>query len=271
MMKIKRAFLDTEDGQIHYRIGGEGEPIILLHQNTKSSDEYRELMPIFMEEKKLVIAMDFLGFGESDRPPRMYYIEDYAKTVTLLLNKLGIKKANILGHHTGAFVAAEIAAAYPERVNKLILSCIDYFEEEERKTLYNRFSEAFQIKEDGSHLTKRWPVRLSYVDSIELNHRCLLDELKCYGYPPYAPFAIMNYADKSLERFKLINCQTLILSGTEDIKQLEKLGIATAENRKFIAQTITNAKMVDFEGGTIYMMNQMPQEIAKVVTDFLDN
>ncbi len=220
-MKIKRAFLDTEDGQIHYRIGGEGEPLILLHQNPRSSDEYRELMPIFIKEKKLVIAMDFLGFGESDKPPRMYYIEDYAKTVTLLLDKLGIKKANILGHHTGAFVGAEVAAAYPERVNKVVLSCIDYFEKEERKTLYNRFYEAFQIKEDGSHLIKRAPVCLSDVDSIELNHRCLLDELKCHGYPPYAPFAIINYTEKSLERFRLINCQTLILSGTEDIKQLE--------------------------------------------------
>ncbi|MGB3508992.1 MAG: alpha/beta hydrolase [Microcoleaceae cyanobacterium] len=269
-MKIKRAFLDTEDGQIHYRIGGEGEPLILLHQNPISSDEYRELMPILMAKKKLVIAMDFMGFGESDKPPRMYYIEDYAKTVTLLLDELGIKKANIFGHHTGAFVAAEVAAAYPERVNKLILSCIDYFEEEERNTLFNRFSEAFQIKEDGSHLTKRWPVRLSYVD-LELNHRCLLDELKCHGYPPYAPFAIMNYAEKSLERLKLINSQTLILSGTEDIKKLEQLGIATAENRTFIAQTITNAKMVNIEGGTIYMMNQMPKEIAKVVVDFLDS
>ena len=28
--KIKRAFLDTEDGQIHYRIGGEGEPLLLI-------------------------------------------------------------------------------------------------------------------------------------------------------------------------------------------------------------------------------------------------
>ena len=269
MKKIKRAFLDTEDGQILYRIGGEGEPLLLLHQNTKSSDEYRELMPIFAQ-KRLVIAMDFLGFGDSDKPPRMYYIEDYAKTVILLLDALGIKKASILGHHTGAFVAGEVAAAYPERVNKLILSSIDYFEEQERTALYNRFSEAFQIKEDGSHLMKRWPVRLSYVGSIELNHRCFLDELKCYGYPPYGPFAIFNYAEKSIKRFGLISCPTLILSGTEDIKQLERLGLAKAKNRQFIAKTIPHGKMVDIEGGTIYMMNQMPDEISKIVVDFLD-
>jgi hypothetical protein len=33
--KIKRAFLDTEDGQILYRIGGEGEPLLLLHMNPR--------------------------------------------------------------------------------------------------------------------------------------------------------------------------------------------------------------------------------------------
>ncbi|MEO0687146.1 MAG: alpha/beta hydrolase, partial [Cyanobacteria bacterium J06649_11] len=47
--KIKRAFLDTEDGQIHYRIGGEGEALLLLHMNPRSSDEYRELMPILAD------------------------------------------------------------------------------------------------------------------------------------------------------------------------------------------------------------------------------
>jgi hypothetical protein len=43
---IKRAFLDTEDGQILYRICGAGEPLLLLHQNQQSSNEYLEMMPI---------------------------------------------------------------------------------------------------------------------------------------------------------------------------------------------------------------------------------
>ncbi|NER02458.1 MAG: hypothetical protein F6K17_07360 [Okeania sp. SIO3C4] len=55
----------------------------------------------------------------------------------------------------------------------------------------------------------------------------------------------------------------MILSGTEDIKKLEKLGITKAKNRKFIAQKITNSKMVDIEGGTVYMMNQMPEKLLK--------
>ena len=54
---IKRAFLNTEDGQILYRIGGEGEPLLLLHMTPRSSDEFRELMPI-MAQNRLLIAMD---------------------------------------------------------------------------------------------------------------------------------------------------------------------------------------------------------------------
>lgn len=265
---IKRAFLDTEEGQIHYRIGGEGEPLLLLHMNPRSSDEYRELMPLFAQ-KYCVMAMDLMGFGDSDKPPRMYSVADYAKTIIALFDELGLEKTNILGNHTGAFVSGEVAAAYPERVNKLILANIDYFDEGNKTTIYNLFDEAFQIKEDGSHLIKRWNFFSSYIDSIELRQRCLSDELKCHGYPPYGLSAVMNYMERLVERFSLISCPTLILSGTEDIQELEQLGFATAENRQFITKVIPHAQEVDIEGGTRGMMNQMPEEISNVVVDFL--
>nr|WP_017742141.1 alpha/beta fold hydrolase [Scytonema hofmannii] len=125
---IKRAFLDTEDGQILYCISGEGSALVLLHQNFRSIDEFRELIPIFARERR-VIAMDLLGLGGSDKPPRMYSVEEYAKTVIWLLDELGIKTASILGNHTGAYIAGEVAAAYPERVEKLIICNVDDFNE----------------------------------------------------------------------------------------------------------------------------------------------
>lgn len=266
---IKRAFLDTEDGQIHYRIGGDGEPLLLLHMNPRSSDEYRELMPIFAQ-KYCVIAMDLMGFGDSDKPPRMYSVADYAKTIIALFDELGLEKVNILGNHTGAFISGEVAAAYPERVNKLILANIDYFEEQNKTEIYNTYYEAFQIKEDGSHLIKRWNFLSIYIDSIELRQRCFLDELKCHGYPLYGISAVIDYTERLVERFGLISCPTLLLSGTDDIKELEQLGFATAENRQLIKKVIPHAQEVDIKGGTRGMMNQMPEEISNVVVNFLD-
>lgn len=267
--QIKRAFLDTEDGQIHYRIGGAGEPLLLLHQNQQSSNEYLEMIP-FLAKKYYVIAMDFLGFGESDKPLRLYTIEDYVQTVILLLDKLGIDKTHILGNHTGAFVGGEVAATYPQRVKQLILSNPVVFGEGGKAALLKRFDQGFPIKADGSHLLERWAARIQYVDSAELNHRLVLDDLKCFGYPLYAVWAVAHYCLTIEQRFSQIKCPTLIIWGTVDMQQFEKLGLARAENRYLVSQAIPHARMVDIQGGTICMMNQMPEQVSKVTIEFLD-
>ena len=266
---IKRAFLDTEDGQLLYRIGGEGDHLLLLHMNPRSSDEFRELMPIFAQ-KRHVIAIDLMGFGDSDKPPRMYSVADYAKTVITLLDELNIKKISILGNHTGAFVAGEVAAAYPERLEKLVLCNVAGFGEAGKADLLRRFEEGFKIKADGGHLMERWLARTKYVGSAELNHRWVLDDLKCFGYPLYAVWAVGNYCLDAAKRFGLIKCPTLILWGIDDMEEFERLGLAKAKDRYFLSQAIPHGKVVDIESGTICMMNQIPEKISRVVIDFLD-
>ena len=267
--RIKRAFLDTEDGQILYRMGGEGEPLLLLHMNPRSGDEYRELMPIFAEGKR-VIAMDLMGFGDSDKPPRLYTIADYAKTAIALLDELGIQKASIMGNHTGAFVAGEVAAAYPERVDKLIVGNVAGFGEAGKSRLMELFDLGFKIQADGSHLMQRWQARSRYVGSAELNHRWVLDDLKCFDHPLYAVWAVADYCLEAEARFRAIACPTLILWGLDDVAEFERLGLAKMENRHFVAQVIPHAQTVEFEEGTICMMNQMPDDISQVVIDFLE-
>ncbi|MBW4614836.1 MAG: alpha/beta hydrolase [Desmonostoc vinosum HA7617-LM4] len=268
--RINRAFLDTEDGQILYRIGGEGEPILLLHMTPRSSDEFRELMPI-LATKKLVIAMDLMGLGDSDRPPRVYSVADYAKSAIALLDELGIKKTSIFGSVTGGYIAGEMAATYPQRVEKLILCNVYGFDKKETDNILKRYSQGFQVKEDGSHLMERWLARVSYVGTGELNHRCVLDDLKTFNSPVYPGLAVANYCLSAPERFRLIKCPTLILSGEKGLEPLEKVGLAKAENQLWLREVISDSQRVEIEGGTLWMINQMPEEVLKVVTDFLEN
>lgn len=51
---------------------------------------------------------------------------------------------------------------------------------------------------------------------------------------------------------------------------LERLGFANADNRELILTAIP-ANIIDIECGTICMMNQMPEEISKVVIEFLED
>ncbi|NEP59528.1 MAG: alpha/beta hydrolase [Symploca sp. SIO2G7] len=268
MKRVKRAFLDTEDGQILYRIAGEGEPILLLHMTPRSGEEFRELMPI-LAQSRCVIAMDLMGLGDSDKPPRVYSVADYAKTAIALWDKLGIKKSSILGSLTGGYIAGEIAAAYPERVDKLILSNVVGFDAQEQEKILKRYSEGFQIKEDGAHLLERWLARVNYVGKGELNHCCVLEDLKCFGSPVYTGLAVANYCLDAPVRFSLIKCPTLILSGEKALDPLEKAGLAKAKNQSWLSAAIPYSQRVELEGGTLWMMNQMPEEVSKIVNNFL--
>ena len=57
---MKRAYVDIPEGQLHYRMEGEGEPVILLHMAVASSDEFVRPM-YFLSRSYCTIAMDFLG------------------------------------------------------------------------------------------------------------------------------------------------------------------------------------------------------------------
>ncbi len=122
---VTRAFLDTPAGQLHYRTAGRGTPVLLLHQTPRSSDEYRDVLPLLAGEFR-AIALDTVGFGDSYRPAGPYTIEGFARGALDLLDGLGIARAAVVGHHTGAVIAAELAAAHPDRVERLVLSNSPY-------------------------------------------------------------------------------------------------------------------------------------------------
>ena len=204
-------------------------------------------------------------------PPRVYSVADYAKTAIALWDELGIKKSSILGNLTGGYIAGEIAAAFPDRVDKLILCNVFGFDEQERDNILQRYSEGFTIKDDGSHCMERWLSRVNYVGRGELNHRCVIDDLKCFDSPIYTGLAVANYCLSAKERFRAINCPTLVLSGEQALEPLENAGLAKTENQLWLSDAIPHSQRVELSGGTLWMMNQMPEEVSQIVVNFLEN
>ena len=88
---IRRGFVDTPDGQIHYATAGQGKPLLLLHQTPRSWAEYLYVLPIFAE-KYWTIAMDTVGFGDSYKPERQATIEGYAQGVIAFLAAMSIPR-----------------------------------------------------------------------------------------------------------------------------------------------------------------------------------
>ena len=268
--QVKRAYLDTEDGQVLYRIAGEGEPILLLHMTPRSGDEFREIIPILAKNKR-VIAMDLMGLGDSDKPPREYSVADYVQNIITLWDEFGIEKSSVLGSVTGGYIAGELAASYPERVNKLILCNVHGFDAEEQEKIVQRYSVGFKIKEDGSHLIERWLSRVNYVGNGELNHRCVIDDLKCFGSTVYPGVAVGKYCLAAKERFKQIQSPTLVLRGDKALEPLEKAGLAKAENQTWLSEAIPHSQEIIIQNGTLWMMNQQYETIANLINQFFKN
>jgi len=129
---VQRGFANTPEGQIHYAMAGQGKPVLFLHQTPRSWDEYRDVLPL-IGKKYWAIAMDTVGFGDSYKPEKKGSIEEYARGVIGFLDAMSIDRVSIVGHHTGGVIAVEVAASYPERVDKLILSSTPYVDAKDRE------------------------------------------------------------------------------------------------------------------------------------------
>ncbi len=110
--------LDT--GLVHYEVIGRGKPVLLLHGWLGS---WRYWMPTMeaLADTYRSYALDFWGFGDSDKPGNRYSLDDYVQQVEDFLDGLGIAQISLVGHSLGGVVALCTALRRPQRVEKLAL------------------------------------------------------------------------------------------------------------------------------------------------------
>lgn len=106
--------------KINYHREGRGQALVLLHGLGSSGRDWEYQIPEFARHFD-VIAPDFRGSGESDKPRGPYSIADYAEDTWALLDKLDISKAHLVGLSMGGATAFEMAVRRPERVHNLVV------------------------------------------------------------------------------------------------------------------------------------------------------
>src|ERR671927_1580940 len=104
--------------QMHYVIGGQGDPVVLLHGWPETWYAWRHVMPA-LAKNYTVIAPDLRGLGDSSKPPAGYDGKTVAEDTHQLVTQLGFKSIFLVGHDIGTQVAYSYAAAHPTQVKKL--------------------------------------------------------------------------------------------------------------------------------------------------------
>ena len=117
---IKSKYAQVGPYRIHYLVGGEGPPLLLLHGHPSQALEWAPILPQLTRAHR-VIAIDLLGYGNSDAPDIDYSVATQTDMVAQLLDVLGISRTDVLGFSMGGWVALKLAADHPERVRRLVL------------------------------------------------------------------------------------------------------------------------------------------------------
>ncbi len=260
---LRKGYVDGPLGQIHFRQAGNGVPLVLLHQVPNSSEMFSPAYRLLAASGIHAIGLDTPGYGMSDLPPHPPSIKEYAAALICAIRALNLDKVALLGHHTGAAIAAEIAAAEPELIACVILNGPPVMTGAERKEYQTALKNAPQIEvsADGSHLQQVWNRRAMFTPGWTVApamHRGVLQMLlagEAHGYGHRAAFS--HDISEPLAR---ISRPGLILTNTGD-------DIYYAATR---ARTLRpDFAYVELEGGTHDIVDEQPKAWCDTVTQFV--
>jgi pimeloyl-ACP methyl ester carboxylesterase len=264
MPKIK-----LNDISLYYEVYGKGEPFLLIaglgSDCSSWLDVVKELAPPFQ-----VIIFDNRGCGRSSTAPKECTISNMALDVIKLLDFLKIKKAHVLGHSMGGYIAEELAINYPGRVDKLILESTAPVSSKRNNALFKDFYH--QLKKEGycQAWFKRWTEWLfsakliadsSFIDTFIKNSMAYPYLQKADQFKNQIE-AIASFDAR--DKIGAIKAKTLILEGKNDI-------LITPQESEILANNIKGSifQLLDGVAHCIHIEN--PKLFTDTVLGFFNS
>lgn len=133
--------------ELAYTRQGRGKPLMLVHGYPLEHTIWDPIAPLLEEDFDLILP-DLRGFGQSAAPRTSYLLTDMAGDLRALLDHLKIKKAAIVGHSMGGYLALAFARAWPERVHGLGLVASQAADDPPEKKAA-RYQAAARVEADG--------------------------------------------------------------------------------------------------------------------------
>lgn len=190
--------LNTYDGQLHFKIVGEGEAVLLLHGNRQSHLVFAKLSHL-LKRQYCLIQLDTPGHGASVLGVRRLTMEQIVDDVAFLLKRLEVKKIKIIGFSDGANIALEFAAKYSEKT-KAVIAISPNLHPEGLKWWW-------RIIIEGHHALLSMLIHFK----LPFQHQKQLTEL-------------MLYQSQLVQKLHInVTSPILILSGTHDLIKIEHL------------------------------------------------
>ncbi len=254
-----------------------GQAIVFVHGLSGCWANWLEQLPVLAREHR-VVSLDLPGFGYSPMPSQQISISGYARLLDRMLGELEIDAAALVGNSMGGFIAAELAIAFPQRVERLVLisaagiSTTAHPGSTRALPTLRRLETVLansgaRLASRPEHLARRARLRdaLLYVvvrHPSRLPAALAAEQLRGAGKPGFIQGleAVIDYDIR--ERLPEIACPTLVVWGDGD--RLISVGDADV-----FVELIPDSRKVIFEDTGHMAMLERPAAFNALLKDFL--
>ena len=177
--------------KMYYEIYGKGEPLLLIHGNAGSINNFSGQIPYFAQNYQVIVA-DSRSHGKSVDPADSLSYEMMAEDFNALLDLLHIKSCNVIGWSDGGNNGLLLAIHHPDKVKRLAI------------TGANIWIDSSAIANDVVSIDQLGPLYKSE-QTPEVKNSIKLTKLL---------FMLPNI---SLEQLQAIRCPTLVIGGDHDV------------------------------------------------------
>ena len=259
---------DLENLKIYYEIIGQGQPLVMIRGVGSNVDHWYEQVPALSKKYQLLV-FDNRGIARSSDPGSTFSTKDMAADTAALMEAAGIRKAHVLGYSMGGMIAQELALAYPERINGLVLVATDCGS-----------SLRIKARPEYSRLFTEM-IRLGTTEAKTAAAGCLFAKQTFESRPDiierYAEVSLrfpapQNMLERQWEaitrhdacsRLQNITAPTLVITGSEDV-------LIPPENSGVLAERIPDARVRVIDGGGHLFVVERSQQFNEAVLGFLD-
>jgi 3-oxoadipate enol-lactonase len=248
--------------RISYETVGNGAPVLLMQGLGYGRWGWDPVVGP-LAERFTVLRYDNRGIGESDVPPGPYTVRQLAEDGVAVLDAEGIERAHVVGTSLGGMAAQELAAAFPDRVDRLVLACTT----PGGPGALPMPAQTVELMEEAKQLAPAVALQRFVANALAPDADAELVEQiytrRLASPPDPAGWQAQAAAGATFDGSALeIEAPTLIVHGTDD-------AVIDVRNAQLLAERIPGARVELFEGcGHLFFWEQ-PERFARVVEEFL--
>jgi pimeloyl-ACP methyl ester carboxylesterase len=236
---------------------GSGHALLLLHGWGVSSELFAPILDALQDGHRLIVP-DLPGFGATPEPDAPWSVHEYAAWCVALLDRLGVKTCDLIGHSNGGRIGIVIAATYPGRVRRMVLAGSAGIRPRRTWTAVVRVRsyKALRAAERASLL----PAALRRAAGRNADRRGSADYRAVSGVMRGTLVRIVNEDLRTL--LPHLDLPVLLIWGDHDSE-------TPLDDGRLMERLIPDAGLVVFEGAGHYAYLEQPGRFCRIVEVFL--